>query len=146
MPGTVVFVLDGVLALPRKRRHHIEKQPPDWRAYFDQNLLDEDAPNRPMVALCQQLAETNEIILITERPIGVSEVTCKWLKGTGIPFDHIIWRQGRVQDPVGDYKITTMETLQSDGWRPWLIIDDDPVAAATYQRMGVCALYSVPNA
>jgi hypothetical protein len=138
--GTVIFALDGVLANPKKRRVHIEKPLPDWRAYYRQDLIEEDAPVPAMMALCKQLAENNEIVLTTDRPITVSEVSRRWLKGYGVPFDMILWRQDRDPGDGAAHKIQAARELKAEGSRPWLAIEFDPHVVAEYRQMGIATL------
>lgn len=79
-----------------------------------------------MIQLCQQLSESNTIIILTERPIAVSEVTRRWLKWHGISREAVFTRQDRSYDLVADYKIEEMKRIKREGWKPWLVIDCDP--------------------
>jgi hypothetical protein len=140
MWGTVIFALDDVLADPKKRRCHIEKAKPDWRAYYRQDLVEEDAHVPAMVALCKQLGENNEIVLVTDRPMTVSEVTRRWLHGYGIPFDSILWRQEYGPEDAATHKIAAVRDLKAGGTLPWLAVDCDPSLVAGYRQMGVTTL------
>jgi hypothetical protein len=141
----IIFALDDVLADPKKRRCHIEKAKPDWRAYYRQDLVEEDAHVPAMVALCKQLAENNEIVLVTDRPMTVSEVTRRWLHGHGIPFDMILWRQSLAPSDGIEHKLKVARNLGAEGLRPWLAIDCDPIVIGEYRRVGVKALLSSAN-
>mgnify|MGYP002529018731 CR=1 FL=1 len=126
MSESVIFGLDGVLANNKHRLHHIEKDPPDWRAFYGQDAVEEDGGFSPMIQLCQQLSESNTIIILTERPIAVSEVTRRWLKWHGLSREVVFTRQDRSYDLVADYKIEEMKRIKREGWKPWLVIDCDP--------------------
>ena len=126
MTSSVIFGLDGVLANNQRRRHLIEKNPPDWRAFYDQGRIEEDFSNGSMIQLSRQLSEMNKIVIVTERPITVSEVTRRWLKEHGISYGAVITRQDRKHDCVAEYKIEMIRGLQREGCKPWLLIDCDP--------------------
>ena len=128
MNECVIFGLDGVLANNRNRLHHIEKDPPDWRAFFGQDAVEEDGGNHQMIKLCQQLSESNTIIILSERPIAVSEVTRRWLRGHGIPREAVFTRQDCKYDDVAEYKIGMMKYLKREGFSPRVFIDCDPAA------------------
>ena len=81
-----------------------------------------------MIQLCQQLAASNTIIILTERPITVSEVTRRWLKFNGIPTLAVYTRQDCKYDDVSAYKIRMMKRLKREGCSPWLFVDCDPAA------------------
>jgi hypothetical protein len=140
MWGTVIFALDDVLANPKKRRCHIEKAHPDWRAYYRQDLVEEDAHFPAMVALCKQLAENNEIVLVTGRPMTVSEVTRRWLHGHGITFDMILWRQNYSPEDSTRHKLDAIQNLVAEGTRPWLAVDCDPNIMEGYRQLGITTL------
>jgi len=140
MWGTVIFALDDVLANPKKRRCHIEKAHPDWRAYYRQDLVEEDAHVPAMVALCKQLAENNEIVLVTDRPMTVSEVTRRWLHDHSIPFDMILWRQSFNHEDGAAHKVQAARDLKAEGNLPWLAIECDPHIVAKYRQMGITTL------
>ena len=112
MSESVIFGLDGVLANNKHRLHHIEKDPPDWRAFYGQAVVEEDGGFNRMIQLCQQLSESNTIIILTERPIAVSEVTRRWLKWHGISREAVFTRQDRSYDLVARSEEHTSE-LQS---------------------------------
>ena len=65
MTSSVIFGLDGVLANNQRRRHLIEKDPPDWRAFYDQDRVEEDFSNSSMIEMCRQLSEMNKIVIVT---------------------------------------------------------------------------------
>lgn len=92
MSRSVIFALDGVLANHEHRRVPEGTDVP-WREEYDQNRMEEDAPYRDMLKLCQQLGERNSILIITERPITVMEVTRKWLGGVDVEFDMLYMKQ-----------------------------------------------------
>ena len=127
MTDCIIFGLDGVLANNKHRLHHIEKDPPDWRAFYGMAVVEDDGGYSPMIRLCLQLSESNKIIILTERPIAVSEVTRRWLR-RGIPSETVFFRQDCKYDGVSEYKIGMMKYLKREGFSPWLFIDSDPEA------------------
>ena len=79
----VVFDLDGTLANDQARKHHIEKDPKDWDAYFE--ACHTDTPNMVVVQLLHALANHGHIIEIwSGRSCGPMmarwrQKTVKWL-------------------------------------------------------------------
>ena len=86
--SAVIFALDGVLANDTHRQPD-EGREVSWRQRYDQALIEEDPPIPEMVRLCQQLGEESDIVIVTERPITVSEVTIKWIRSHGLQYDGI---------------------------------------------------------
>ena len=62
----VIFDIDGTLADISKRRHHIEKKPKDWDAFF--KGIPQDKAIKSIVRLCNILYESGvKILLCTGR-------------------------------------------------------------------------------
>ena len=134
MAGSVVFGLDGLLANHKHRLHHIEKDPPDYRAFYGQDVVGDDGGYKSMIQLCQQLAVSNTVIILTERPIAVSEVTRRWLKWHNIPRLAVYTRQDCKYDDVSAYKIKMLKQFRREGFKPWLVIDCDPEVVRQARR------------
>ena len=122
--SAVIFALDGVLANDTHRQPD-EGREVSWRQRYDQALIEEDPPIPEMVRLCQQLGEESDIVIVTERPITVSEVTIKWIRSHGLQYDGIYMKQDLSECPADVSKLELIQRAQNDRWNPWLVIDND---------------------
>ena len=122
--SAVIFALDGVLANDSHRQPD-KDQEVSWRQRYDQALIEEDPPFPEMVRLCQQLGKESGIVIVTERPITVSEVTTKWIRSHGIEYDTIYMKQDLSECPADVSKLGLIQRAKDDRWNPWLVIDSD---------------------
>jgi hypothetical protein len=122
--SAVIFALDGVLANDARRRP-AEGQKLLWRQRHDPNLIEEDPSFPNVVQLCKQLGTANDIIIISERPILVSEVTRKWIRRHGIRYGAIYMKQDVKDRPPADSKTELIRQVVDDKWKPWLLVDCD---------------------
>ena len=125
MKGAVIFGLDGVLANNGHRRP-ADGQNLHWRKQYDQNLIEDDPPHQQIVQLCKQLAEVNDIVVVSERPLAVMEASDKWLKSQGLDYDVIYMKQDLFNSSPADCKIKLVHDIMGDNWTPWLLVDCDP--------------------
>ncbi len=123
--SAVIFTLDGVLANDTHRQP-AKGQKMHWRQRYDQALIEEDHPFPEMIRLCRQLSEANGIVIVTERPITVSEVTINWMRSHGIKYDAIYMKQDLRECPADLSKIELIQRAKDARWNPWLVIDSDP--------------------
>lgn len=112
---TIIFDLDGTLALDHKRNHLLylphdvgcTKQTEDcncklrdWDAYFD--ACDTDEPNLPVIQICRALSETYRIVIFSGRSDTVRDKTEQWLFANEI-WSETLWmrdKNDRTQDDV----------------------------------------------
>lgn len=86
-----IFDIDGTLADPSERLHHIIGPEKDWDAY--DALLHTDKPINPIITIAQTLWDFgHEIMLLTGRSDRVRAETEDWLYAHYIPYDHLIMR------------------------------------------------------
>lgn len=128
MRNTVIFDLDGTLALIEHRRYLVEppagstrmsnrwykstgeKWTPNWNKFFDECVNDE--PNTPIIIAAQALRDRGcEIVIYSGRSDRVRPQTEEWLNIHLVPYKRIRMR------PEGTY--TEDELLK----RSWLFED-----------------------
>jgi len=86
-----IFDIDGTLADPMKRIHHIIGPKKDWEAY--NALAHTDKPINAIITLAQTLFEAgHEIMLLTGRSDRVRQPTIDWLAQHGVPYHWLIMR------------------------------------------------------
>ncbi len=98
MKDTVIFDLDGTLALIEHRRHLVEGKHKDWPAFFA--ACTNDQPNEPVIAaLHAHMAAGHNVMIVSGRSDEVRHQTEAWLfehvfKGRAIAFAPIMRRAG----------------------------------------------------
>ena len=89
-----VFDIDGVLADPTHRLHHIQSDPKDWDRFFAYEEIMGDAPREREVLLLRALFRARQgITLITGRSEQARKATERWLRDHRIPFDALYMRR-----------------------------------------------------
>lgn len=92
LPETVVFDVDGTLALM-----HPDRGPFDW------DKVDTDYPNQFVVELSKLLGASGKtIVVVSGRDGSCRELTEKWLKKHGVPYDALYMR------PAGNHEKDTI--------------------------------------
>ena len=77
MSKIIVFDIDGTIADCTHRLHHVKKDNPDWKAFFEDCV--NDTPIENMCDMSIVLSECYDIIFCTGRSEECREQTEKWL-------------------------------------------------------------------
>ena len=92
---TVIFDLDGTLALIDKRRAISTKDngKMDWGTFLDPKNINLDEPNIPVIAIAQMLnAQGFNIVILSGRSDITRDATIDWVDRYGVPYDDLIMR------------------------------------------------------
>ena len=86
---TVIFDLDGTLALIDKRRALATKDGKmDWDVFFSADNIKLDVPNTPVIKMAQMLdSQGFNIVIFSGRSTKTRTATKHWLKTHGVPFN-----------------------------------------------------------
>ena len=87
---TVIFDLDGTLALIDKRRAISTKDNGkiDWDTFFDPKNIDLDLPHQAVIDMAKVLKDSGHMIVIfSGRSKATKDATKNWLDKFGVPFD-----------------------------------------------------------
>ena len=95
MKNTIIFDLDGTLALIDKRRELSTK--PNGKIDFDKlhdpSLIKHDKPNWPVIKMAQLFAEQGfNIVIFSGRSDTTELVTREWLAKHRIPYHKLVMR------------------------------------------------------
>ena len=95
MKNTIIFDLDGTLALIDKRRELSTK--PNGKIDFDKlhdpSLIKHDKPNWPVIKMAQLFAEQGfNIVIFSGRLDTTESVTRQWLAKHRIPYHKLVMR------------------------------------------------------
>ena len=136
MSDTVIFDLDGTLALIDKRRALATKSGKmDWDVFFDPQNISLDQPNHPVVYMARTLhARGFKIVIFSGRSKATYRTTRQWLIQNDVPF-HVL--QMRPTDDKHHYM------KDSDLKQMWLdtLIDKDDVFAVFDDRNQVVDMW-----
>ena len=137
--GCYVFDIDGTLADLRHRRHHIQKDPKDWGAFFAACM--DDVPIGHICALAIDLSSAAPILLVTGRSDAVRTETDLWIR-TKARLLH----SGLYMRKEGDHrsdeivKAELLEQVMGDGYQPMMVFDDRARVVAMWRAAGIpCA-------
>lgn len=143
----VVFDVDGTLAEFDAQRlghlvHGVEKR---WDEFHI--AMANAAVIAPIAKLMRKLKDSGETIVICSgRPKSWAAHTIAWLRKHDLPFDGIYLRpedQDDASDP--DVKRRALKEMQSDGFTPWLVIDDRSSVVDAWRGEGLVCLQCAPG-
>ena len=110
---TVIFDLDGTLAIIDKRKEHATQSNGkiNWNEFFNPAHISFDEPNEPVIKLAQMFHDYNyEILIFSGRNDRMYERTVEWLEWNDVPFDLLVMRPDKFQGrtwPVAEYNPAT---------------------------------------
>ena len=107
MKKTIIFDLDGTLAIIDKRRilagktvDGVPTDKMDWDVFFDpDNVLNLDEPNPPVIKMAQLFkADGFKIVIFSGRNDRSFDTTTQWLNNNDVPFDLLVMRPDKFKD------------------------------------------------
>ena len=136
MKKTVIFDLDGTLALIDKRRALATKDGKmDWDVFFSADNIKLDVPNTPVIKMAQMLdSQGFNIVILSGRSKVSYRTTRQWLIQNDVPFDDLHMR------PTSD---DWHYMKDSDLKQIWLdtVVDKDDVFAVFDDRNQVVDMW-----
>ena len=88
---TVIFDLDGTLALIDHRRHLVTGKNKNWDEFY--LACTDDKPNQPIIRLCNLLADAGyKIRILSGRGFIAFEETLRWILNNKVKYDSIWMR------------------------------------------------------
>ena len=133
---TVIFDLDGTLALIDKRRALATKDGKmDWDVFFSADNIKLDVPNTPVIKMAQMLdSQGFNIVILSGRSKVSYRTTRQWLFQNDVPFDDLHMR------PTSD---DWHYMKDSDLKQIWLdsVVDKDDVFAVFDDRQQVVDMW-----
>ncbi|WP_271910639.1 HAD family acid phosphatase [Vreelandella alkaliphila] len=145
--SAVIVDVDGTLA---------EFHPPDvhewvlgpakqWDPFFAHMA---EAPVIDAVAKLVKIlkAQGQQIVICSGRPDSHREHTQRWLERHTIPFDAMYLRpQGDDHVDDEEVKAALLNQMRSDGFAPWLVLDDRDAVVAQWRALGLTCLQCAPG-
>ena len=126
-----IFDLDGTLANPEHRLHHIQSKPKNWPA-FNAGILEDEVIPQTLQLLRVMYTMGKHIVLCSGRNEDSRTLTKKWLEVNAVPYHELYMR--KIKDFRPDYivKSELLDQMLADGWTPQAVVDD---------RMSVCRMW-----
>ena len=107
MKNTIIFDLDGTLAIIDKRRilagktvDGVPTDKMDWDVFFDpDNVLNLDEPNPPVIKMAQMFDNDGfNIVIFSGRNDRSWDATVEWLWDNKVPWDLLVMRPDKFKD------------------------------------------------
>ncbi len=136
---TVIFDLDGTLALVDKRRE-IAKKPNgkiDFNIFYDPQYIELDEPNSFVIDLAKMYKRDGyEIVIVSGRSDRTKEATDRWLEKYGVLYDRMIMRKRKNFTPDNELKERWLEKyLDPDNIH--VVVDDRQRVVDMWRRNGL---------
>ena len=104
--NTIIFDLDGTLAIIEKRRIKAgsptgltpTKEKMDWNIFFDGKNIELDEPNYPVISMAQMYYENGyNIVIFSGRNDRSYKETKEWLEKYEVPYNLLVMRPDKFQ-------------------------------------------------
>lgn len=122
-----VFDIDGVLADPTHRQHHVASRPKDWDAFFA--AVGEDEVLEAGRARLHELAVDHEVVLLSGRPESTRADTEAWLARHGIEVSRLVLRRDSDHRPAPQVKAELIAGIGGPTEVAVVVDDDEAVTA-----------------
>jgi predicted secreted acid phosphatase len=138
----VILDIDGTLADISHRRHHVEKKPKDWKAFF-QNMS-QDKAIHAIVRLCNILyASELKILLCSGRSEEHRAETVQWLAENGVQYHDLILR--RDGDRRTDVIVKREMLAGLDKSKILFVVEDRSGVVEMWRSEGLVCLQCAPG-
>ena len=144
MKKTVIFDLDGTLALIDKRRELARKPNGkiDFKILHNPYNINLDEPNPPVVRIAQMFAEQGfKIVIFSGRSDKTATATLSWLSRNKVPFKKLVMRPHKTMGFVPD-EILKKDMLDKhlDINNIFMVVDDRQKVVDMWRSLGLTCL------
>ena len=141
MKNTIIFDLDGTLALIDKRRE-VSTNPNgrlDWGKFFNSTNIKLDEPNLPVIKMAQLFSEQGfNIVILSGRSNKTETVTRSWLSKNKVPFNKLIMRDSETDHFTPDWVLKkNMLDENLDINDVFLVVDDRDRVVKLWRSLGL---------
>ena len=141
MKNTIIFDLDGTLALIDKRRE-VSTKPNgklDWGKFFDPSNIKLDEPNLPVIKTAQLFSEQGfNIVILSGRSNKTETATRSWLSKNKVPFNKLIMRNSETDHFTPDWVLKkNMLDENLDINDIFLVVDDRDRVVKLWRSLGL---------
>ena len=149
MKNTVIFDLDGTIALVDKRRE-ASKLPDgkmNWNEWSNPFNIKLDEPNEPVIKMAQLFAEDGfNIVILSGRSDKTERTTRSWLSRNRVPFHKLVMRPYKTMNFVPD-EILKKDMLDKhiDIEDVFLVVDDRQKVVDMWRDLGLNTFQVAPG-
>ena len=154
MKNTVIFDLDGTLALIEKRRIKAgksadgkETKKMDWDVFHDPSNIHLDEPNIPVIKMAQLFAEDGfNIVIFSGRSDKTEHTTRSWLSRNRVPFHKLVMRPHKTMNFIPD-EILKKDMLDkhADINDIFMVVDDRQKVVDMWRDLGLTVFQVAPG-
>lgn len=137
---TVIFDLDGTLALIEKRRLVADKGNGkiNWKVFFSPENIIMDEPNIPVIKTFQAMKQAGFRVGILSGRDAISFMeTNIWLKENGVEFDFLKMRPKGSHTPDDVLKKQWLDELIAEGHEVMCVFDDRDKVVKMWRENGI---------
>ena len=144
MKNTIIFDLDGTLALIDKRRD-LSRKPNgkiDFKILHDPSNIYLDKPNMPVVKMAQLFAQDGfNIVIFSGRSDKTKFTTKSWLTHNRVPFHKLVMRPHKTMNFIPD-DILKRDMLDThvDINDIFMVVDDRQKVVAMWRSLGLICI------
>ena len=154
MKNTIIFDLDGTLAIIDKRRLKAgktadgkETKKMNWDIFHDPSNIKLDEPNEPVIKMAQLFAEDGfNIVILSGRSDKTERTTRSWLSRNRVPFHKLVMRPYKTMNFVPD-EILKKDMLDKhiDIDDVFLVVDDRQKVVDMWRSLGLTVFQVAPG-
>ena len=149
MKNTIIFDLDGTIALVDKRRE-ASKLPDgkmNWDEWSNPSNIKLDEPNEPVIKMAQLFAEDGfNIVILSGRSDKTERTTRSWLSRNRVPFHKLVMRPHKTMNFVPD-EILKKDMLDKhiDIEDIFMVVDDRQKVVDMWRSLGLTVFQVAPG-
>ena len=143
MKNTIIFDLDGTLALIDGRRDHALKMGKNgkmnWNEFFNPANIAFDMPNEPVIKMAQLFPQQGfKIVILSGRSDKMFDRTVEWLEWNDVPFDKLVMRDSKTNHFTPDDVLKKdMLDKHVDINDVFLVVDDRDRVVKLWRSLGL---------
>jgi len=149
MKNTVIFDLDGTLAIIDKRRELSRKfnGKIDFKILHDPSNIHLDEPNEPVIKMAQMFAEDGfNIFIFSGRSDKTMFTTKSWLTHNKVPFHKLVMSPHKTMNFIPDEILKRdMLDTHADIDDVFLVVDDRQKVVDMWRNLGLTVFQVAPG-
>ncbi len=136
----IIFDLDGTLADCEHRRHHVQKEKPDWKSFYED--CDQDIPIVPVIDIWNMFISRGMqgyLYIFSGRCESVKQKTLFWIEQNLIfcSYKNIRMRPIGDNTPDDQLKEKWLDEFISQGHEVQMVFDDRKKVVEMWKRRGI---------
>jgi hypothetical protein len=148
MKKTVIFDLDGTLALIDKRRAiaALPNGKINWKVFFEPANISLDKPNHSVIEMAKLLkAQGHSVVIFSGRDSISRKETIDWLNQFGVPFDVLKMRPEGSHTPDDVLKKIWLDKLFPNKEDVLCVFDDRDKVVKMWRENGISCFQVAPG-